>query len=622
MHNMKRIFLSILLGLGSFWSIAQQTDAQNTSTFDVIRNATAPSSVTRQIVAGAYDVLNNSKASRVEVYTATGTNSYAVTVPWVTAYTKGLQIPILFTNANTAAVTVNVNGLGNVSVKKLSTTALSSGDIPAGQIVSLYHDGTNFQVFVGSGGGSGSVTLTGDVTGTGTGTIATTVHSWDYSALSAHGTLAGTELLGIEQIGVNVYSSLNDLAAYASLCSTSDINGNYTFLVTDAEPRTTILRQISGSASTLTIPSGVFSKDDAFYVDWYGVGTPTFVAGGGMTIRNNTGNLAMSGIHTYSFVKFYSSSECTLMNGIAGGGDFHGPGSSTTNDIVVFADGTGKTGSDSGTKISDLLAVTAKAGASDITTGTNDTKYTTSLGLAGSNLIDQSGAKIYAASSGTDTYTATLSPAITAYATGQTVRIKFGNANTTAATINLNSLGAKSIKKVTSSGSSVALVANDIQAGHMGELIYDGTNFQLINPIPPTAGGTKYYVIPILFLQVSFADATTRYFGGLSVQPSATEGVQSQVHIPIAGTITGVELHTWSSVAGTNESWTMYLRLNNTTDITIATLSDTNATKDFSNLALSQAVIVGDVIEGKTITPTWATNPTLTSGWGLVVISY
>lgn len=89
----------------------------------------------------------------------------------------------------------------------------------------------------------------------------------------------------------------------------------------------------------------------------------------------------------------------------------------------------------------------------------------------------QTGSYTYAASTtAANTYTATLSPAITAYTTGMTVRIKFSNANTGAATINLNSLGAISI--VTTSG--VALIANDIVAGEVVILAYDGTNFQLL----------------------------------------------------------------------------------------------------------------------------------------------
>lgn len=90
----------------------------------------------------------------------------------------------------------------------------------------------------------------------------------------------------------------------------------------------------------------------------------------------------------------------------------------------------------------------------------------------------------YAATSGTDTYTASLSPAITAYVTGAHYFISFGNANaTTTPTLNLNGLGAKTIVK----NGSVALEVGDIPASHKGIVVYDGTNMVLTNTITPSA---------------------------------------------------------------------------------------------------------------------------------------
>lgn len=80
----------------------------------------------------------------------------------------------------------------------------------------------------------------------------------------------------------------------------------------------------------------------------------------------------------------------------------------------------------------------------------------------------------YASTSGTDTYTATVDPAISSYVTKDRFYINFVNPNTGAATLNLNGLGAKNIK--TNSGSDPA--AGDLQGVMM--LIYNGTNFQLI----------------------------------------------------------------------------------------------------------------------------------------------
>ncbi|MDP9076279.1 MAG: hypothetical protein M3O71_02550 [Bacteroidota bacterium] len=117
-----------------------------------------------------------------------------------------------------------------------------------------------------------------------------------------------------------------------------------------------------------------------------------------------------------------------------------------------------------------------KALYTDINTGTDDVKFATSLGLANSKYVDQSGAKLSATTSGTNTYTAIITPAITAYLNTQSFLITFPNANTGTATLNLNSIGAKPIVK----NSTVALSANDIVAGGCYLVAYDGTNFQIV----------------------------------------------------------------------------------------------------------------------------------------------
>ena len=64
--------------------------------------------------------------------------------------------------------------------------------------------------------------------------------------------------------------------------------------------------------------------------------------------------------------------------------------------------------------------------------------------------------------SGTNTYVLTLNPAITAYALYQTFNILFTNSSTSVATLNINGLGAKAIKR----NGDKAIKSNDIKAGH------------------------------------------------------------------------------------------------------------------------------------------------------------
>lgn len=99
--------------------------------------------------------------------------------------------------------------------------------------------------------------------------------------------------------------------------------------------------------------------------------------------------------------------------------------------------------------------------------------------------ITQDGAQIYAADAGaSDTYTITLTPAPAAYVTGMVVNFKANTANTGAATLNVNGLGAKTIKRK----GSVDLNDNDIVANQDVQVIYDGTNFQMLSA-PNTPGG-------------------------------------------------------------------------------------------------------------------------------------
>lgn len=70
-----------------------------------------------------------------------------------------------------------------------------------------------------------------------------------------------------------------------------------------------------------------------------------------------------------------------------------------------------------------------------------------------------------------DAITVTLASGITAYATGQLFRFIAGAANTGAATMNVNSIGAKAIRKI-SGGTDVALSAGDIAAGETYLVIY------------------------------------------------------------------------------------------------------------------------------------------------------
>jgi len=88
---------------------------------------------------------------------------------------------------------------------------------------------------------------------------------------------------------------------------------------------------------------------------------------------------------------------------------------------------------------------------------------------------------IYLATTGSaDTYVASPTPALTSYTAGQRFLININATNTGAATINFSTVGAKSLVK----DGGTAMEADELVSGRLYTIIYDGTNFQVVNPSP------------------------------------------------------------------------------------------------------------------------------------------
>lgn len=79
---------------------------------------------------------------------------------------------------------------------------------------------------------------------------------------------------------------------------------------------------------------------------------------------------------------------------------------------------------------------------------------------------------------GTNTITGIAALSMSALAAGQTFRFVAAATNTGGVTLNINSIGAKAITK----NGTTALTANDILINSAITVIYDGTQFQLLNP--------------------------------------------------------------------------------------------------------------------------------------------
>lgn len=90
------------------------------------------------------------------------TNSLAVSyTPAMTAYADGIGLRIRVKNGNTGAVTLNVDGLGAIPLRKNGATELSAGDLVGGQVIDVAYYGGAFNVLgtaAGSESGAGSQT--------------------------------------------------------------------------------------------------------------------------------------------------------------------------------------------------------------------------------------------------------------------------------------------------------------------------------------------------------------------------------------------------------------------------------------------------------------------------------
>lgn len=148
----------------------------------------------------------------------------------------------------------------------------------------------------------------------------------------------------------------------------------------------------------------------------------------------------------------------------------------------------------------------------------------------------------YATGGTGNAYTLTPSPAITAYAAGQTFLVRPDRANTAAATLNINGLGAREIRKVGTAGTPIAVGAGEIQPGREFMAYDDGTYLLMVLGRDfPTRGtgsngsytrfpdGTQVCWIPVLSLTFAATDSCA----GDWTFPVAFSSASSLVVIPV-----------------------------------------------------------------------------------------
>lgn len=127
----------------------------------------------------------------------------------------------------------------------------------------------------------------------------------------------------------------------------------------------------------------------------------------------------------------------------------------------------------------------------------------------------------------TDAYACSLTPSLASYITGQVFWFKANTANTGAATVNLNSLGAKTIKKV-AGGVTTDLATGDIRANQWIAGVYDGTNVQMLSASGSVDGGGD-----VVGPAVAVADAFTQFNG--TTGKLVKSGVTLDTDVALAG---------------------------------------------------------------------------------------
>ena len=125
-------------------------------------------------------------------------------------------------------------------------------------------------------------------------------------------------------------------------------------------------------------------------------------------------------------------------------------------------------------------------------------------------------------------------------------------------------------------------------------------NLMTLAPISLVLGGTGF----------NPADATTYYFGAFSETAPTTAAATRRIYIPRAGTIKTADIM-MNCAVGSNETSTLYLRKNNTTDTSLSASIALNASPYHELVTgLTITVAAGDYVEAKWVAPTWGTNPT------------
>ena len=115
-------------------------------------------------------------------------------------------------------------------------------------------------------------------------------------------------------------------------------------------------------------------------------------------------------------------------------------------------------------------------------------------------------------------------------------------------------------------------------------------------------------------------DNAILFWGQVPSAPETTGG-RRRVYVSFHCHIKQVTISNWSLTAGTGENWSLYIRVNDTTDTLIQTIGVATNHRKWSNTSLNIELNAGDYFEIKEICPAWVTNPVGTQMSGNILIA-
>lgn len=138
------------------------------------------------------------------------------------------------------------------------------------------------------------------------------------------------------------------------------------------------------------------------------------------------------------------------------------------------------------------------------------------------DVITQKTQQIYSVDSGaTNSAQLALAPTLTSYVSGQMLNFKAAATNTGAMTLQVEALGSKTIKK---QGGASDLAAGDIIAGQDVQIVYDGTNWQMMSPVANSSSGSSGRLLNIQTFTSSGTYTKTAGTNSIEVQCQGAGG--------------------------------------------------------------------------------------------------